>query len=42
MVQRFLDYEMKVSEFIGLLILALGLVAWMITRYIDENKEDDQ
>ena len=30
------------AELIGLLILALGLVAWMITRYIDENKEDDQ
>ena len=30
------------AELIGLLILALGLVAWMITRYIDDNKEDDQ
>ena len=28
------------AELIGLLILALALVAWMITRYIDENKED--
>ena len=30
------------AELIALLILALALVAWMITRYIDENKEDDQ
>ena len=30
----------NVAELIGLLILALVLVAWMITRYIDENKED--
>lgn len=30
------------AQLIGLLILALGLVAWMITRYIDDNKEDDQ
>ena len=30
----------NVAELIGLLILALALVAWMITRYIDENKED--
>ena len=30
------------AELIGLLILALALVAWMITRYIDDNKEDDQ
>lgn len=28
------------AQLIGLLILALGLVAWMITRYIDDNKED--
>lgn len=28
------------AELIGLLILALALVAWMITRYIDDNKED--
>ena len=28
------------AELIGLLILALALVAWMITRYVDENKED--
>lgn len=28
------------AELIGLLILALALVGWMITRYIDENKED--
>lgn len=28
------------AQLIGLLILALALVAWMITRYIDENKED--
>ena len=32
----------NVAELIGLLILALALVAWMITRYIDDNKEDDQ
>ena len=30
------------AQLIGLLILALALVAWMITRYIDDNKEDDQ
>lgn len=30
------------AELIALLILALALVAWMITRYIDDNKEDDQ
>ena len=30
----------NVAELIALLILALALVAWMITRYIDENKED--
>ena len=30
------------AQLIGLLILALGLVAWMIVRWIDENKEDDQ
>lgn len=30
----------NVAELIGLLILALALVAWMITRYIDDNKED--
>lgn len=30
----------NVAQLIGLLILALALVAWMITRYIDENKED--
>lgn len=29
----------NVAELIALLILALALVAWMITRYIDENKE---
>ena len=29
-----------VAELAALLILALALVAWMITRYIDENKED--
>ena len=28
------------AQLIGLLILALALVGWMITRYIDENKED--
>ena len=28
------------AELIGLLILALALVAWMITRWADENKED--
>ena len=32
----------NVAQLIALLILALGLVAWMIVRYIDENKEDDQ
>ena len=30
----------NVAQLIGLLILALALVAWMITRYIDDNKED--
>lgn len=30
----------NVAELIALLILALALVAWMITRYIDENEED--
>ena len=30
------------AQLIALLILALALVAWMITRYIDDNKEDDQ
>lgn len=30
----------NVAQLIGLLILALALVAWMITRYVDENKED--
>lgn len=28
------------AQLIGLLILALALVAWMITRYIDDRKED--
>ena len=28
------------AQLIALLILALALVAWMITRYVDENKED--
>lgn len=28
------------AQLIGLLILALALVGWMITRYIDENEED--
>ena len=32
----------NVAELIGLLILALGLVVWMITRWADDNKEDDQ
>ncbi len=32
----------NVAQLIALLILALALVAWMITRYIDDNKEDDQ
>lgn len=32
----------NVAQLIALLILALGLVAWMIIRWIDENKEDDQ
>ena len=30
----------NVAQLIGLLILALALVAWMITRYIDDHKED--
>lgn len=30
----------NVAELAALLILALALIAWMITRYIDENKED--
>lgn len=30
------------AELIALLILALVLVAWMIVRYVDENKEDDR
>ena len=30
----------NVAQLIGLLILALALVAWMITRWADENKED--
>lgn len=30
----------NVAQLIALLILALALVAWMITRYIDDNKED--
>ena len=30
----------NVAELAALLILALALVAWMITRYVDENKED--
>ena len=30
----------NVAELAALLILALALVAWMIARYIDENKED--
>ena len=30
------------AELAALLILALGLIAWMIVRWIDENKEDDQ
>lgn len=28
------------AELIGLLILALVLVAWMIVRYVDDHKED--
>ena len=28
------------AELAALLILALALVAWMIARYIDDNKED--
>ena len=28
------------AQLIGLLILALALVAWMITRYTDDHKED--
>lgn len=32
----------NVAQLIALLVLALGLVAWMIVRWIDENKEDDQ
>lgn len=30
----------NVAELIGLLILALVLVAWMIVRYVDDHKED--
>lgn len=30
----------NVAGLAALLILALALVAWMITRYIDDNKED--
>lgn len=30
----------NVAELAALLILALVLVAWMIVRYIDDNKED--
>ena len=30
------------AELAALRILALGLIAWMIVRWIDENKEDDQ
>ena len=30
------------AQLIGLLILALALVAWMITRWADEDKGDDQ
>lgn len=30
------------ATLLGLLFAALGLVAWMIVRWIDENKEDDQ
>ena len=30
----------NVAELAALLILALALVGWMITRYIDENEED--
>ena len=29
-----------VAQLIALLILALALFAWMITRYIDDHKED--
>lgn len=32
----------NVAELAALLILALTLVAWMITRWADENKEDDR
>lgn len=28
------------AELAALLILALGLIAWMIVRYVDDNKED--
>lgn len=28
------------AELIGLLVLALVLVAWMIVRYVDDHKED--
>lgn len=30
----------NVAELAALLILALALVGWMITRYIDDHKED--
>ena len=30
----------NVAQLIGLLILALALVAWMITRWADDHKED--
>lgn len=30
------------ATLLGLLFAALGLVAWMIVRWIDDNKEDDQ
>lgn len=32
----------NVATLLGLLFAALGLVASMIVRWIDENKEDDQ
>ena len=32
----------NVAQLAALLILAIGLVAWMITRWADEDKEGDQ
>ena len=32
----------NVATLIGLLTAALGLVAWMIVRWAEDHKEDDQ